>query len=303
MDWTDKLDLMEQATMTRIADIYAAALQKALKNKSQFLRKMEDVRTGKIKPPAYYVQTGTEDKWREGFIRELIRQNTVIEDIVKELDDAGVKASELIRGDMVKVYETARQDCIDAVQQEARQSGIHASFAIYDKRQIAVLLQEEQNPFSKIAYHNLGQNPAIRRRLQNELAQATILGEGQDKVISRIRRVTGQSVVQARRVAQTERTRVASQARWQAGQEAADMGLRIYHIWRTRMVNSRDTHIALNGKAAMQGERFPGSPLHFPGDPEAPAHEVINCHCVLEPHVLRKGYTIDSKGAVRRDTA
>lgn len=55
------------------------------------------------------------------------------------------------------------------------------------------------------------------------------------------------------------------------------------------MINSRDTHISLNGKKAMQGEYFPGSVLRYPGDPTAPAREVINCHCVLVPDVLLPG--------------
>ena len=146
----------------------------------------------------------------------------------------------------------------------------------------------------------MGQNPAIRRRLQNEMAQATILGESQRDIIKRIRKVTGQTVSQARRVAQTERTRVQSQARWQAGNEAAAMGLRVYNTWSTRMINSRESHIRLNGKSALQGERFPGSVLRFPGDPEGPAREVINCFCVLVPNLLAPDEYIDSNGSVRR---
>ena len=115
-----------------------------------------------------------------------------------------------------------------------------------------------------------------------------------------IRKITGQTVAQARRVAQTERTRVQSQARWQAGNEAEQMGLKVYNIWRTRMVRSRESHIALNGKAAMQGERFPGSVLRYPGDPDGRAEDVINCHCVLEPHILRNGYRVTDDGRVER---
>ena len=77
-----------------------------------------------------------------------------------------------------------------------------------------------------------------------------------------------------------------SQARFEAGQEAMNLGVKVFHEWSTRMINSRDTHIALNGKKAMQGEKFPGSMLRFPGAPDAPARETINCHCDLIPGVL-----------------
>ena len=300
MDAIERSDAIEQATMTRVVEIYTGALRKALKSKKAFLQKIADVDSGKIKPPQYYVDRGEVAKWREGFVRELMRQNKVIDGIMEQLNAAGADAAALIRDSMVDIYNANRQEATETLALEAGQMGVYATFAQYDKRQIAVLLQEQQSPFSRLAYQNMGQNPAIRRRLQNELAQATILGESQRDIIKRIRKVTGQTVAQARRVAQTERTRVQSQARWQAGNEAAAMGLRVYNTWSTRMINSRESHIRLNGKSALQGERFPGSVLRFPGDPEGPAREVINCFCVLVPNLLAPDEYIDSNGNVRR---
>lgn len=300
MDAIERSDAIEQATMTRVVEIYTGALRKALKSKKAFLRKIADVDSGKIKPPQYYVDRGEVDKWRQGFVRELMRQNKVIDGIMEHLNAAGADAAALIRDSMVDIYNANRQEATETLALEAGQMGVSTTFAQYDKRQIAVLLQEQQSPFSRLAYQNMGANPAIRRRLQNEMAQATILGESQKEIIKRIRKVTGQTVAQARRVAQTERTRVQSQARWQAGNEAAAMGLRVYNTWSTRMINSRESHIALNGKSALQGERFPGSVLRFPGDPEGPAREVINCFCVLVPNLLAPDEYIDSNGNVRR---
>lgn len=300
MDAIERSDAIEQATMTRVIEIYTAALRKALKNKKAFLQKIADVDSGKIKPPQYYVERGEVDKWREGFVRALIRKDEVIDGIMEQLDAAGADAAALIRGSMVDIYNANRQEANDTLSLAAKRMGVTATFAKYEKRQIDVLLQEQQSPFSRLAYQNMGSNPAIRRRLQNELAQATILGESQREIIKRIRKVTGQTVAQARRVAQTERTRVQSQARLQAGNEAAAMGLRVYNTWSTRMINSRESHIRLNGKSALQGERFPGSVLRYPGDPEGPAREVINCFCVLVPNLLAPDEYIDSNGSVRR---
>lgn len=67
------------------------------------------------------------------------------------------------------------------------------------------------------------------------------------------------------------------------------MGLTIVNEWSTRMVNSRDSHAALDGEKKPQGEPFHtiwGNDLLYPGDPSAPAREVINCHCVLVPDVV-----------------
>lgn len=293
MDALDKSDAIEQATMTRVADIYASALRQAIKNKKAFLQKVKDVEKGKIKPPAYYVQRGEVEKWRQGFYRELIRQDAVIDGIMRELNKAGVEAAKLIRGSLVKVYAANRQETVDNITREVERYGYFGvTFAMYDKRQIAVLISEGESPFSQIAYNNLGDNPVARRRLQNELALATILGEGQKQIIERIRKVTKQTVEQARRVAQTERTRVQSQARWEAGQEAAEQGVSIENTWSARMDNTRESHVALNGTKKPQGKPFvtpDDDELMYPGDPSAPAKEVINCFCVLVPHVVRNG--------------
>ena len=300
MDATGQSDAIERAMMARVAEIYAGALRKALRDKRAFLRKVDNVVSGKTPPPAYYVQTGQVDRWRAGYIAALQRQNKVIDGIMDRLNRAGVEAEKLIRKGMVDIYRANREESAETMTQEAAEQGVQTSFTVFNARQIDVLIQQEQSPFSRVAYKRLGDNPAARRRLQNELAMASILGEGQEQIIRRIRKVTGQTVAQARRVAQTERTRVQSQARWQAGNDAEHTGLKVYNIWRTRMVRSRESHIALTGKPAMQGGRFPGSVLRYPGDPDGRAADVINCHCVLEPHILRKGYRVTDDGRVER---
>lgn len=286
MDAIERGDALEAALMARVGAIYSDALRTAIKKRAAFLRKIEAVDKGHIKPPKYYVDAGRVKEWREGFVRELMRQENVIDGIMQELDKAGTEAAEVIRDAMPEYWAMNEAEAAERLNAGMQNAGLDGTLRSHTKEQIKVLLQENESPFSRLAYMNLGQNLAIRRRLQNELAQATILGEDQRQIIKRIRAVTGQAEWQARRVAQTERTRVQSQARWEKGNQAEAMGVRVVNEWSTRMVNSRDTHIALDGKKARQGEYFPGSPLRYPGDPTAPAGEVINCHCVLIPDVL-----------------
>jgi hypothetical protein len=292
MNALEQCDAIEAALIARISLIYGEALRTAIKRRAAFLKKVKAVDEGKIKPPQYYVDTDQVDKWREGFVRELIRQENVIDGIMDELDKAGVKAADLIRDTMPDYYAINRDEAVRRIADSMRRSGLDGRFSEMTRRQIKVLLTDQEGPFTRLAYLNMGRNAAVRTRLQNELAVATILGESQQQIIRRIRAVTGQSVSQARRVAQTERTRVQSQARWDAGAEAMAMGVKVVNEWSTRMVNSRDSHVALNGKKALQGECFPGSPLRFPGDPSAPAREVVNCHCVIVPDVLRDGQKV-----------
>lgn len=93
-------------------------------------------------------------------------------------------------------------------------------------------------------------------------------------------------------MAQTERTRVQSQARAEALHKAAEMGIITTKEWSARMRNTRDSHAALNGVAIPEDEKFRtiwGNELRYPGDPSAPAAEIINCHRVLIPGVLMPG--------------
>lgn len=278
-------DKIERRLNGRLTSIYEDALEEALKNHKDFLKKIKDLEDGKIKPPASIADDPEKvAKWKQGFYRELMRRKKVAESIADRLAEAGVQASEEIRDAMKDVYTTNTEH----VHKLVEDADVGVSFASVDKRQLDVIMQKNESPFSKIAYKNLGKSKKIREALQRELGIATLNGESQREIIARIRKVAGMSTKQARRIAQTERTRVQSQARWQAGEEAKAKGVEIVNEWSTRMINSRDTHIALNGKKAPQGERFPGSVLRFPGDPEGPASEVINCHCVLIPEVIIK---------------
>lgn len=279
-------DRLEKQLSRRLASLYSEALTLAFKRYKAFFKKLQDVESGKLKPPAIY--RGNPEliaKWKRGFVQELIRQQKLIENIATDLAEVGPRAEQQIRDTLREVYSINREYTTEVINSA---NGVSVSFAQYDKRQIDVLMTQNESPFSKIAYRNLGNDLRIRRRLQNEMAIATLLGEDTNKLRKRIQKVTGQTARQAMRVARTERTRVQSQARVQAMEEAAAMGIQIEYEWSTRMVNSRDTHIAMNGQCRKTGEAFnspSGAVLRYPGDPSAPAKEVINCQCVLIPRL------------------
>lgn len=64
---------------------------------------------------------------------------------------------------------------------------------------------------------------------------------------------------------------------------------RVGFVWRTaRDKRVRDTHRSMNGQSRSMGQRFvtgSGAHLRFPGDPEGPAGEIINCRCWREPKI------------------
>lgn len=286
VDWGD---VYEAALMRRVAEVYNAALRRALANQAEFLQKIRDLDDGKIRPPTGYTDAQI-TRWRRGFVRELMRQQDIVDSIMRELNRAGVDAGEIIQNGMAEIYVRNRKETEDVIGNALPDSArVSVSFAVSDPREVRIILSDKMPPFSKIAYKNLGQNKTALHRLQNEMAIAVTNGESQKKMVERIRNVTGQTVKQARGVAQTERTRIQSQARSDTIHEAAEMGIRVTKTWSTRMRNSRETHVALNGQTVLDGEKFisiSGAELEYPGDPNAPAAEVINCHCVLIPGVM-----------------
>ena len=279
-------DELEKALQKRIETVYGDALKQAVKSCERFLRKIRDVDEGKIKPPAYYDTPEKVLKWRRGFTRELLRRENVVKNIEKAIQQAGVEVEPIMRETAANVYHVNRLYTAELVDQQA---GVNLSYSVPTTAQAEIILKDRQPPMSKIAYQNLREAPAMMRRLQNEMTQAVMLGEDQKKLIHRIRNVMGNSAYCAKRIAQTERNRVQSQARSDTIREAAEAGVVMHKRWSTRMINSRDSHVALNGVEIPEGEKFHtiwGNALAYPGDPDAPAREVINCHCVLVPVVL-----------------
>ena len=189
---------------------------------------------------------------------------------------------ELVQNTISRQSEPAQSTVLQQPQQ---------NFVTQQQREIEILLHDQQPPFSRVAFDNLEQAPALERRLRAEMRQAVMHGESQEQMIQRIRRVMQNGAYNARRIAQTERTRIQSQARWDVMRNAAAQGIPMEKMWIARMKNTRDSHADLNRRTAKVDEPFTtiwGNELMYPGDPNAPAREVINCHCVLRPIVKKE---------------
>lgn len=296
----ERNDLREAALQMRIKAMYQEALDIATERLKDFLRKKQQVDEGKIKPPAYYNTPEKVEQWKAGFVRELIRQYRVEEVIMEEICKAGNRATDDIRNTMGDVYADSLGEAQTVIEAQADRAGVKVSFAQPNKREIKAIFAANETAFTKLAYKNLGQNIEIRHKLQNALALSSTLGEDRKKLMNRISDITGQSEWQARRVAQTERTRSQSQASYAASQEAADQGVTVYNKWFCRFQNSREAHMARHGKMAKQGECFPNSNIRFPGDPNGRAAETINCYCMIMPKVILSTEYVDADGNIRK---
>lgn len=239
---------LEKKGLNRIQANYNEALRTAIKRHKSFFDQVQAVQDGRIAPPDYILLQGDDAvaQWKQGFQIQLMQRSGIVRSITNDLKRVGVTVPKAIRELVDAEFE---QNYIAAVQQiksDAGEIGIEANFAQYDKRQLDLLADESEGFFTKLAYSECENGTDLSRRLQDQLMQATMLGESQREIIGRIRKVTGYEYSRAKRIAQTERTRVQSQGRYLAGQQAAAMGIGIYNEWSTRMINSRETHRKLD---------------------------------------------------------
>ena len=310
-------DELEKALLMRIEHEYGKETLKAVGDLKGFFR---DVEALERKKPPVWMDEAAQKRWKRRELDALVQKHRVESRVMKAIRTAGDIAAPLIWDFLARVYgENASQTVEEAQKVQARQglaqNAMHEhentvqsttqqpqqNFVPQQQLEIEILLHDQQPPFSKIAFDNLEQAPALERRLRAEMRQAIINGEGQDKIRQRIQRVMQNGAYNARRIAQTERTRIQSQARWDVMRNAAAQGIHMEKMWIARMKNTRDSHADLNRRTAKVDEPFTtiwGNELMYPGDPNAPAREVINCHCVLRPVLGDKTLKGDRKNAI-----
>jgi SPP1 gp7 family putative phage head morphogenesis protein len=140
------------------------------------------------------------------------------------------------------------------------------------------------------AIRRLGDDRIIVNRLQNELAQAIILGEGIRQITRRIQDVAGMSYRQARTIARTETLRSLTQGQYLAATQAVDeFGLKLEKTWHTAIdERTRPNHEKVDGKTVDFSEPFRvGDDLMmYPLDPSASAGNIINCRCSFSEKVV-----------------
>lgn len=149
-----------------------------------------------------------------------------------------------------------------------------------------------------------GSSDALRRELRDHRfdgsIRAAIRGdrvlspEQIDKMVERYR----QRYVQyrARTIARTESLRAINQGEEEMWQQAVDAGAidpdSISSIWFTAADERvRGSHKPMNRQSRPFGTPFTsgnGASLMYPGDPNAPGGETINCRCVLARKILRE---------------
>ena len=121
-------------------------------------------------------------------------------------------------------------------------------------------------------------NETTFKKLRQDFVESIAAEEGREGLISRIQSTYGDT--KKARAALIARTEVHNATQYGTIQGYKQAGLTI-KIWVAVMDGAtRDTHAAVDGEERPIDRPFSNG-LMFPGDPNGPAEEVINCRCVL----------------------
>lgn len=123
-----------------------------------------------------------------------------------------------------------------------------------------------------------------------------------NKIASEVARKNRNAAI---RNARTMMTGAQNAGRMDAAVRATNMGVKMVHVWLATLdMRTRHAHRVLDGQRREIGEPFEveGDTIRYPGDPEAPPHQVYNCRCTLVPQI--KGFEYDVRGfGIRNDPA
>ena len=254
--------------------------------------------------------------WR---VNEASRPGGLLPLIVAAMAVCGISAGSAIQREYFTVYMSGFFVLVGGVNHELP---FGVNMPIPTQAQLHLLMEQApQSPFTQIAFDGLGlrdmasQQKAITL-LQGQMRQAIINGDSFDQIVNRIQGFFNHGDVglnRARMIARTEINRLANQGREAAWQFSNAIGIETEKIWihTGRSEAPRDDHMDMSGVAADADGYFTlpsGARGRYPGDPQLPAREVINCTCsfvgrVKSPRAVTQSYIDNATRAIMLDEA
>ena len=274
---------IEGKTSRQISKEYNDALQAAMKKSREYFKRANDFDKGKIKPPPGMKTQAQIDGWKQAYKTRAAKPAAIVENYASQMKSAGVNVRQKLKQSMTTIYEKSRKMTFDLLNKKNL-----ATRPEMNRRQIESLLygKGSSRAFSKIAFNRLGSGQNVAAKLRHEMAQSIAKGESQQQLLKRIMKITGAKEADAKRILRTESTQIQSMAQQAAAEEVSrQTGKKMLKRWCCIFVNSRDSHMDMDGQVVRLDEHFispTGAALMYPGDNSAPPEEVINCQCYME---------------------
>ena len=121
----------------------------------------------------------------------------------------------------------------------------------------------------------------LKKRITAEVSRSVSTGRTYTQLAHSLDRLTGIGFNNAVRIARTEGHRIQVQAGMDACYKAKYIGADIVKQWDATLdKKTRKSHARVDGEVRELDEKFSNG-LMYPGDPNGPAGEVIQCRCAL----------------------
>jgi hypothetical protein len=197
------------------------------------------------------------------------------------------------RDQAVPVIQRAQEDSFAIGAKIAKAPAPHMVLGGLDRAQL-VVAQED------LAERIGGLTSNARRRLSSAIRRSFIGGKSADETFAEVSRAIGgtgsvfdEVAYRAVRIVHTDTllmTSIGTQARME---QMAERVPELQRKWRhsTGARVPRPSHLAMDGQIRGVNEPFvtpDGIELMYPRDPNAPAEETVECHCVVVPFIARK---------------
>lgn len=160
-------------------------------------------------------------------------------------------------------------------------AGVETSWSLVDAATVETMLKDGAAQLPKPTVKAAKDRAWNRKQVAAQVTQGILLGEGIPAISRRVSRVTGANAATATRTARTAVTAAECAGRVSSYERARALGLEFQQEWLATLDGrTRHSHRLLDGERVEVGGTFSNG-CRYPGDPEAPYGETMNCRCTL----------------------
>ena len=206
---------------------------------------------------------------------------TLTESLAREIAHVNETAVSYINDQLPEVYAlnyNALKESVDGV------GGYVFELVDADTVKHLALTDKSLLPYKKLDLRK--DIPWNMKKINSEVLQGIIQGEGMDKIAKRIGNVQEMNKNASIRTARTIVTGAENKGRFDSYQRATDDGIILKEEWiSTNDSRTRHSHAIMDGETKGIDGKFSNG-LAFPGDPNGEPSEVYNCRCTMAARVL-----------------
>lgn len=227
-------------------------------------------------------------KFRQSRMLTGRRWQMLKEALAADLSNAHTIATDLTKDAMPQVYALNANYAMYEIEKGLK---INTTYTLYNQRAVENLLT------GKYGVLKLQPKPDIPKqkrwdaqRITSAITQGILTGESIPNIAKRLRNVGEMDTKASIRNARTWMTAAQNAGRLDSFKYAEELGIELEKTWIATLDNkTRASHRLLDGMTVPLDEEFSDG-LMYPGDPDAPDEEIINCRCGMVATVKDRVY-------------